>query len=432
MTSGSFRAFHDGGLLADYLATKRAAMAQRILREREDYLLNVGETAYVDSLVEEFTVTPPRLDFAAVFSEPRDVEVPLSPETQHRAGGQAGKMRTTAYAFFLPVTSDPGLLRYTPSPHLIWAPALFIEQGCIGFAVISDTPEELAREYQKIVDNLQTQIDYLTREIDAANTRLRGEATRLFQARKHELLKRHQMLGALNIPLRKTDPPAQTFAIPTPALKQPVHLRPTVTAAGFTPEPTLPPPIYHDILQTIHDVGRVLERHPALYRGRGEEELRDLLLFNLEPRYAYGATGETFNKGGKVDIFIRYEDKNAIVAECKFWDGQVRYLQTLDQLLGYLTWRDSKAAAVLFVPNKDISAVLRAIEQATPQHPNYLALVNQEAEGWYNYRFHLAGDPNREVRLAVLVFHLPPGDNIPAKPPRRAAGPDLAAPPDGD
>ena len=77
-----------------------------------------------------------------------------------------------------------------------------------------------------------------------------------------------------------------------------------------------------------------------------QRTFRDHLLLYLEPRYEGSATGETFNSTGKTDILIRHENSNAFIAECKFWTGQKGYLETITQLLGYLTWRDSKAAVV--------------------------------------------------------------------------------------
>lgn len=63
------------------------------------------------------------------------------------------------------------------------------------------------------------------------------------------------------------------------------------------------------------------------------------------------ATGETFNKKGKTDILLRHAGNNAFVGECKFWKGEKSFLSTIDQLLGYLTWRDSKTAVIMFVKN---------------------------------------------------------------------------------
>ena len=131
------------------------------------------------------------------------------------------------------------------------------------------------------------------------------------------------------------------------------------------------------------------------------------MLLILEPNFEGSATGETFNKNGKTDILLRYENSNVFVAELKFWHGKKAYLETITQLLCYLTWRDSKAAVVMFVPNKEFSTVLETIQEATAEHPNHLGFVKEVDEGWYQFRFHINDDPNREVHVAVQAFHLP-------------------------
>ncbi|MFK5984030.1 MAG: hypothetical protein QM479_01210 [Pseudomonadota bacterium] len=165
--------------------------------------------------------------------------------------------------------------------------------------------------------------------------------------------------------------------------------------------------IYQQILTKIYDVGKQFERLPSTYSEKEEEHLRDHLLLTLEPNFEGSATGETFNKSGKTDILIRHEGNNVFIAELKFWRGKKSFLKTISQLLGYLTWRDYKVAVVMFVKNKDFSAVLEMVKESTPEHQNYLSYVSEQEEGWYHYRFHMDDDKNREVKLAIMLFHIP-------------------------
>ena len=160
-------------------------------------------------------------------------------------------------------------------------------------------------------------------------------------------------------------------------------------------------------MNLIHDVGKEFERLPSLYAGKEEEHLRDHFLMMLEPNFEGSATGETFNKTGKTDILLRHEGSNVFIGECKFWKGEKSFLSTIDQLLGYLTWRDSKAAVIMFVPNKDFSSVVETIKEAAPKHTNFLKYVGEKDETWFNYEFHLDGDRNRVVKLAVMLYHTP-------------------------
>jgi hypothetical protein len=104
-----------------------------------------------------------------------------------------------------------------------------------------------------------------------------------------------------------------------------------------------------------------------------------------------------FNKSGKTDILLRYETSNVFIAECKFWSGPKGLLKAIDQLFAYLTWRDSKAALVLFVRNQDFTSVLESIKQTIPTHAQFIRHVLDVHESWFEYRLSFPGDPGREV-----------------------------------
>jgi hypothetical protein len=88
----------------------------------------------------------------------------------------------------------------------------------------------------------------------------------------------------------------------------------------------------------------------------------------LNGQYEGKATGETFNGEGKTDVLIRHEGGNIFIAECKFWRGEKAFLETIDQVLSYLSWRDTKAALSISNKNRDFSSVLAKIKQVAPTH----------------------------------------------------------------
>lgn len=110
------------------------------------------------------------------------------------------------------------------------------------------------------------------------------------------------------------------------------------------------------------------------------------------------ATGETFNKGGKTDILLKYakDGSNLFVAECKFWHGSSEFQKAISQLFDrYLTWRDSKAALILFVTNKDFTNIIETIKNEVKRHPYYLKLVGNRGETSLSYHFHLPQDRDK-------------------------------------
>ena len=147
---------------------------------------------------------------------------------------------------------------------------------------------------------------------------------------------------------------------------------------------------------------------PAVYTNKDEEGLRDHFLIILETNFEGSATGETFNKSGKTDILLRHDGNNTFIAECKFWTGEKKFIETIDQILKYLTWRDSKASIMVFVRNADFTNVITTAREAAKKHSNFINLESEEAEGTIQrFRFHLNVDTKRELLLTVLLFHFP-------------------------
>jgi hypothetical protein len=98
--------------------------------------------------------------------------------------------------------------------------------------------------------------------------------------------------------------------------------------------------------------------------------MRSHFLVQLNGAFQGQATGETFNFQGKTDILSRVDGKNIFIAEFKFWKGEKSFLAILDQLLSYLSWRDTKAAVVMFNRNADFGAVLAKIARRGPSIPS--------------------------------------------------------------
>ncbi|HAF13387.1 MAG TPA: hypothetical protein DCK93_17840 [Blastocatellia bacterium] len=80
-------------------------------------------------------------------------------------------------------------------------------------------------------------------------------------------------------------------------------------------------------------------------------------------------------------------------------------LFAIDQILGYLTWRDSKAAIIYFVRNRNLGPVLEEIDAATPDHRCYVETLGKTNDGWINFRLTLLEDSTSQTNLSILVFH---------------------------
>ena len=126
------------------------------------------------------------------------------------------------------------------------------------------------------------------------------------------------------------------------------------------------------------------------------------MLGNLNTYWQGGAGGELFNGSGKTDILIRHGDRNAFIAECKIWHGPKGVADALDQLLGYLVWRDSKAAIIMFIKTKDPAATIEKLQAAVEAHSSY-ALTKDATNPSSRIDYIITADgEGRRVSLAVF------------------------------
>lgn len=150
-----------------------------------------------------------------------------------------------------------------------------------------------------------------------------------------------------------------------------------------------------------------MERSPHAFSGMGEEDLRTHFLVQLNGLYEGNATGETFNFEGKTDILIRVEGKNIFIGECKFWKGPNALHKTIDQLLDYLSWRDTKVSLLIFNRNKEFTKVLEQIPGIIKSHPNYKRGYRQNNETDFRFILKSNQDENRELIASLLLFDIP-------------------------
>jgi hypothetical protein len=385
-------------------------LAETIKAENEEYILNVGEDDYIDHLVSKFALDPLVFSFEAADATDSEKMIPAEQFPPMSIVSRGGTYPKQVFTFHIPVSGSLGLLRMAPTSRLLWSIGVQLSDdgSSISFDVIrfGEDMAPVNSDYDAIVQKMTQQLNNLRVDVDRFNGALNTKARELFARRRDELKRKADLRGALKVPIRKNTAPL-TFAVPVKSPKRIVP-RPAISSQPYSLDPILDATLFQEILQLMHDFGKQLERLPDTYKGKDEETLRDHFLLLLQPHFGLegSATGETFNAAGKTDILIRYQNQNIFVAEFKFWHGSKQHKETIDQLLSYLTWRDSKAAIIYFIEGKDVAAPLKAIEEATPLHECFVAFRGKKEESWFSYEFHLR-DSDKRIHLTILCFHLP-------------------------
>ena len=379
----SFNIFN-GISFFEHKRTKYKLIYNEIRGQTDEYILQVDENEYINFLVEKY-----KFNLLTFYFDKESIEE-----------------NNNIIIYYLPFEGDKELLKFKPNPNILWTVRIFLKSNCICFNIdYTNDSQKMFNEIDRIKKMINEQYNKLENEVKNYNSALSEKITSYFKSYKEELIQKNNNIASIGIPLRRKND-SQTYVVSTPEKKKILFIEPKITKNSIL-EPVLSQEDYNFILKLIYDGGKVFERLPTTYCNKDEESLRDHLIFILTPHFEGLVTGETFNKSGKTDILLRYKNNNVFVAECKFWKGIKSYFNAIDQLLSYLTWRDSKTALILFVNNKEIIPVIEQINNETKHHENFLKKEEHKSKSWLNYTFHLNGDKSRELKLAVLIFHIP-------------------------
>ena len=187
-----------------------------------------------------------------------------------------------------------------------------IQNGVVTFDV-------LARE-----SDIQYEIDMLFKEIESKNKEFETQNEQLKQ-QIHSIVKQRQdrikeeedrfesLIQKISVPLvRRKDirvPDRVTMEVAEEYRKL-IPPTPKKITNPFLEKEKL-----NAVIQIIEGCCRSWELSPLTYQKLEEEELRNIILSSLNSVFQGGATGETFSKRGKTDIYLNIQQGQILIAE---------------------------------------------------------------------------------------------------------------------
>lgn len=309
--------------------------------------------------------------------------------------------------FAVPFEGDKELFSCKASTFTYSPPRATVQEGeiLVRFEEVEPKPEKIKEEFERWLADIEKNINYVNNDLRSYNEGLVASIRQKIDARKSKLLKDQGLVAALGYPIKQSSDVPKTYTVPN--VQRKLVTKPQASNSAFVPEPVLDAENYEAILKIISDMVLVMERSPHAFKELDEEALRQHFLVQLNGHFEGKGTGETFNYSGKTDILIRENGKNIFIAECMFWKGQKSLTDKIDQLLGYVSWRDTKIAALVFNKNKEFSKVIEQIPETVKQHKNFKRQMEFKHESGFRFIFHQNNDTNREMILTVLAFDIP-------------------------
>lgn len=285
----------------------------------------------------------------------------------------------------------------------------------IGFEVkaygIELNDEQVAQRVESEVARLNKEIEWKNSDIKKHNAELKQAAINEINSRREQLSKSESLLDGvskkISIPLVKRGA-TEPFQPRVQVKKEVRKLKPE---AKPVEEYELDQKKVLDILQFIDSYMKSLERTPKSVSTLGEEELRDLLLAHLNEVFDGAATGETFSKKGKTDIYLRIDKGNILIFECKIWGGRQLLFSTIDQIRGYLTWRHNFGVIIFFARNKNFTQVRNSLATEIINSPSYINGFQQIDPTHFVARHNL-DDDKKSVEMHYLIYNLYSEDKL--------------------
>jgi hypothetical protein len=376
-----------------------------------NYLLNANEDDLVKSLIHEYSLDVPVIkDDEIHIADHGETKVDVSRDFNRGIDDRSRPfyipgIKTT---IAIPFEGDPDFFRIRPNTFSTTLPVGNVvgSEIQLTYQTANLDGEGIKREYQGTVREIKQNLDWQRESADRFNNELERIVRDGLSKRKRRILAGSGMVASLGLPIRKREGAPTTYSVPV-TRRRPRIERPKVTEESFRPEPALAIEDYEDILSIIRSMVTVMEQSPRAFALMGEEDLRTHFLVQLNGQYDGQATAETFNFEGKTDILLRAEGRNVFIAECKVWHGEKELLKAIDQLLSYLSWRDTKTALLIFNRNLNFTDVLTKIVSAVPTHAGFKREVSRPDESTFRYIFRQPNDPNRELVLTVMAFDIP-------------------------
>lgn len=394
--------FYNRGQMHRLLEHQSEVVSKAVRSLDPDAVLNTPVQDLVEMLYEKYRVEPVVLNLSSRQSSgAKDISIPFD-----SWGGRTIEVDGTRVEVLIPFTGDEILLDIRASTYNMNPPRFDVRGNNIVAAYEGRAPldpQNAKATIEQLIASIEQQLGWQRADIDPWNERLLESLPEQVEARRAKVLQDRELDAFLDVPVVGRTNASSSFKVDPPRRQCPIAVERLPSSPGFSPEPAISDEGFAAILSEIESVTTAVQRLPKTFTPMPEESLRDVLLVVLNNRFG-PATGETFSRRGKTDIFIPWEgDERAVfIGECKWWKGPAAFGKAIEQLLGYLTWRDSRAALIVFVRDGTPTEIGEKADAKLKAHESFKR--RSEQAGRPMYTLASRGDNRRELHVALLII----------------------------
>ncbi len=405
------------GSLDDYLEGLKNRLKDDVYRVVRNKDFN-NEDNLIKNLLETYHLKCPTLQENEKTINHREISVDVSKDKSRdiRNRSQPFPVKGILVTMIIPFLGDEKFLRLKSSRIINSPPKgeiiyneihISYKKAGIDEKHIEEEGKSLRLQMNGDINRIKEWLKWSYNDIKIYNDSLPDFIKNCIKNRIDSLRVDSKFIEALEVPLKKRDKSPETYKLPL-VRKKLTPIVPEKKKEIRQEEWKISDEDYENILKIMKNMAYVMEQSPNAFRDLKEPDLRWHFLVQLNGQYEGQASGETFNYEGKTDILIKWQGKIAFIAECKFWHGPKKFKESINQLMKYITWRDTKTAIIVFNRKRNFSNVLEKINETTKKHQCYEEeLLIDKDEAKFKYIFHRKYDVEKKFTLTILAFDVP-------------------------
>lgn len=387
--------------ISDYFRAVIKEIANEVKSQSDSYILSVNQEEYAVYLLEKYGLQE------IIFDDSREPTIEKIRKTQSiREFDEVYQREVLFVKLCLPVVPNDKageILDLLPSTFSLSPP----EMSYRNHYIITEVPASEA-SVEKVIEEIKTEIERRNTNIRQESQSLKPRISEILANRKSKIENENLLLESIakkvSIPLKQK---TEVSAVVPTAVRYNERIKPIAPPKATPPtELVLERDKFYAILSLIDNSCRLFERTPDTFAKLQEEELRDVILSNLNGVFEGDAVGEAFSKKGKTDIYLKVSKGGVFIAECKYWGGPKIIDKVTNQILGYLTWRNSYGVVILFSKRKNFTDVINTLASEIPGLPFYVKGLEKVASTHYKAIHQLPEDERKLIEIHYLVYNL--------------------------
>ncbi|TIH18441.1 hypothetical protein D0S45_04275 [Marinifilum sp. JC120] len=183
-----------------------------------------------------------------------------------------------------------------------------------------------------------------------------------------------------------------------------LHLRHQPAISGT---PVISDEDFIKTIRVLRHTGNSFERTPTIYNVHNDQDLRNILVSNLNTHFAGDNNEDIFKLLGENGFTISFECQQALICKCLTWHCEEGLIHNLNTLLQDKLCRGCKIVLTIFNrTEKNFAALLDNIRKTLLKHPCMVKLKKEIADNEWHVIMNSHDDLIHRHWVHLMVFNL--------------------------